>query len=165
MADLSLISNKEELLHTKMERFDFANPPTDPIALAKTLAEHMITHQGLGLSANQIGLPYRAFVMTGSPIICCFNPMIVDVSEEQILLEEGCLSYPDLFIKIKRPRIIKVRFTMPNGETVTEKYDGMTARIFQHEYDHLEGIDYRKRATRYHLEQARKKRDKWKKLK
>lgn len=165
MTESLLISNTEPLLHTKLEPFDFANPPVDPIELARTLAEEMIKENGIGLSANQIGLAHRVFVLTGNPITCCFNPIIVDSSSEEVYLEEGCLSYPDLWIKIKRPRTIKVRYTQPNGEVVTKKFDGITARAFQHEMDHLEGIDFRKRATRYHLELAQKKRKSWKKLK
>jgi peptide deformylase len=69
----------------------------------------MLYNDGLGLSANQIGLPYRAFAIKAEKIIVCFNPRIVDYSEETIYLEEGCLSYPNLYIKVKRPKKIKIR--------------------------------------------------------
>lgn len=143
-------------LHQKTENFDFENPPTDPSQLAIDLAETMIMNNGLGLSSNQIGLEHRVFVMTGSPILACFNPKIVDQSKEEVLLEEGCLSYPGLFIKIKRPRRIKVRYTQPDGEVVTKTFADLTARVFQHEMDHLDGIDFRSRANKYHLNQALK---------
>lgn len=151
-----LIDCNDPILRNAIDTFDFADPPTDPIELAHALAQTMIANNGLGLSANQIGLPYRVFAMTGDPITVCFNPRIVDVSEETIVLEEGCLSFPGLFVKIKRPKRIKVRYTEPNGNTVTKTFDGMTARIFQHELDHLNGIRYIERANKIHLEQARK---------
>jgi peptide deformylase len=94
--------------------------------------------------------------MRAENIIGCFNPKIVDISSEMVYLEEGCLSYPNLWVKIKRPRRIKVRFTHPDGQTETRQFDGMSARVFQHELDHLDGIVHTKRANSYHLEQAKK---------
>jgi peptide deformylase len=155
-----LVNNTDQILYTKTQRFDFSNPPIDPSELAHILAQTMIANNGIGLAAPQIGLPYRAFVLTGKPILCCFNPIIVDTSSEQIYLEEGCLSFPGLIVKIKRPKIIRARYTMPNGETVTNKFIGMTARTFQHELDHLNGVVFTQRANSYHLEQAKKKRRK-----
>jgi len=153
----NLIDCNSEILKNPVPKFDFSNPPTDPIQLAHDLAETMLKHNGMGLSANQVGLPYRAFAIKANPIIVCFNPIIVDMSEERIYLEEGCLSYPNFFVKVRRPKIVKVRYTEPNGNIVTRKLDGLTSRIFQHEYDHLEGINYIKRANRIHVEQARNK--------
>jgi peptide deformylase len=94
--------------------------------------------------------------MRSENIIGCFNPKIVDTSEEFVLLEESCLTYPNLYVKVKRPRVIKVRYTLPDGQTVTEQYQDITARVFQHELDHLDGICHLQRANRYHLEQAKK---------
>jgi peptide deformylase len=73
-----------------------------------------------------------------------------------VYLEEGCLSYPNLWVKIKRPKKIKVRYTNPDGKTETRVFDGMSARVFQHELDHLNGILHIKRANRIHLDQAKK---------
>jgi peptide deformylase len=151
-----LVDKNDSILKREMKPFDFSNPPVDPVVLYNDLAETMIENGGIGLSANQVGLPYRFFVMRSEEIIGCFNPKIVDFSSEQVILEEGCLSYPNLYVKIKRPKIIKVRYTLPNGETVTRKFDGITARCFQHELDHLNGIVYTKRANKIHLEQANK---------
>lgn len=143
-----------EILHTPTEKFDFQNPPTDPVALSDTLARAVIEHNGLGLAANQLGLPYRVFVIKSNPVIAVFNPIIVDTSSERVYLEEGCLSYPGLAVKVKRPKKIKVRYTQPNGEVVTKVFEGLTARIFQHEIDHLDGIAHIDRATSFHREQA-----------
>jgi peptide deformylase len=81
--------------------------------------------------------------------------MIVDASDETIYLEEGCLSFPNLYVKIKRPRSIKVRYTEPNGNVVTQKFDGMTARVFQHELDHLNGVVHLSRAHPIHVDKAK----------
>jgi peptide deformylase len=155
-----LIDCNAPLLGQEIEPFDFSNPPVKPLDLVANLAETMLANNGVGLSANQCGLPYRVFIMLGQELIPCFNPRIVDTSKETIVLEEGCLSYPSLFVKIKRPRRIKVRFADPNGNIVTRTFDGMTARVFQHELDHLDGVNYQMRATKFHLEQARKKKPK-----
>lgn len=157
---LNLVSETDPILKQELPRFDFSNPPTDPIQLAKDLAETMIQNKGLGLAANQCGLTYRVFVMNGEQIRCFYNPRIVDTSEEEVFMPEGCLSFPGLFVKIKRPATCKVRYTQPNGETVTEEYGGLSARIIQHEIDHLNGFTLKDRATRFHLETALRKRKK-----
>lgn len=158
-----LVHYKEDVLHKPVEPFDFDNPPIDPKQLSQDLFNTMIKEGGIGLSANQCGLDYRVFVMAahGDNFIACFNPKIVDFSAERLYLEEGCLSYPGLFVKIKRPKIIKVRYTQSDGQTVTRKFDGITSRCFQHELSHLNGQVHIDLATRFHKEQALKK---WKKL-
>lgn len=127
--------------------------------LYELLRDKMIEEKGVGLSACQLGIMTRVFVI-GNPsepddIIGVFNPLIVDYDEETVVYEEGCLSYPGMFIKIKRPRGIRVRYRGWDGEAGTTRYEGYTARIFQHEYDHLNGITFQQRANRFHLEQAR----------
>lgn len=129
--------------------------PLDPLSFAKELVEFMHENNGLGLAANQVGQPYRIFAMRGSPEnFVCFNPRIVDASKEVIALEEGCLTYLGLYVKVKRPRHIRVRFQTPNGETRTETFTGMSARVFQHELDHLDGIIFYNKANRYHRDLA-----------
>lgn len=158
---MNLVNAKDPILKTKCEEFDFINPPFDPIEFSKNLIKFMYDNNGLGLAANQVGVPYRIFAMRGAPEnFVCFNPKIVLPSSEQVILEEGCLTYPGLSVKIKRSQHIKVRFRTPNGETLTKTFTGMTARIFQHELDHLDGIEFFSRANKYHREQAFKK---WKK--
>lgn len=145
----------DSILSQVMEPFDFSNPPVDPLDLVSDLAELMLAEGGIGIAANQCGLPYRVFVINANELIPCFNPKIVDFSEQKLYLEEGCLSYPGLFVKVNRPRRIKVRYTDPNGNTLTRMFEGMTARVFQHEMDHLDGISHISRANPLHLKQAR----------
>ena len=161
----ALVKDTDPILSQEMPRFDFDNPAIDPIQLAYDLVESMRHHGGIGLSANQIGLPYRAFAMEAVPAIVCFNPKLVDESSEEILLEEGCLSFPGLGIKIKRSRHIKVRYAEPSGEVVTKKFTGMAARCFLHELDHMNGTKYIDRASFIQKELAFKRQKKLAKLK
>lgn len=151
---LELVSGDHPLMRTKLEEFDFSNPPVHPAELANQLIETMLASSGLGLSANQCGLPYRVFVMHSSPTKVCFNPRIVTVSRDVQLMDEGCLSFPNLFVKVKRPQRVKVRYQDAFGETHTEHFIGMTARVFLHEFDHMEGKTYKQRANPIHLEWA-----------
>ena len=153
---VSILDRTNPILREVMPAFDFKNPVVDPGQLYTDLAETMRENDGMGLAANQIGVRVRAFVMRAEDIIGVFNPRIVETTTETVMLEEGCLSYPNLFVKIKRPKSIKVRFTTPDGETSTKTFTGITARVFLHEMDHLDGIAHTSRANPYHLEQARK---------
>lgn len=160
---MKLIPHTDTLLHSVLDHFDFNNSPTDPEQLAMDLVEMMKKSGGIGLSANQVGLNYRVFAMDGSPeMFVCFNPKIVMFGTETVTLEEGCLSYPGLLVKVKRPRDIKVRFTGPDGEIYTKTFTGITARVFQHELDHLDGITMLNRANRVHRDSALNKWKQWK---
>lgn len=155
---MNLVDPKDPILTTPCQVFDFKNPPFDPIEFSKTLVKFMYDKNGIGLAANQVGVPYRIFSMRGQPEnFVCFNPKIVQPSEMKIELEEGCLTYPNLLVKITRPQHVRVRFTTPNGDTITKQFTGLTARIFQHELDHLDGIIFYNRANRYHRDTALKK--------
>jgi peptide deformylase len=149
-----LVKPDHHLLFTKLERFNFTEPPIHPVELANNLIETMVHNKGIGLSANQVGLPYRVFVLHSVEPLALFNPSIVDSTTEEVKLDEGCLTYPNLFLPIKRPSVIKVRYQDAFGEFHTEKFIGMTARCVQHELDHLNGIDYTKRANAIHLTRA-----------
>lgn len=154
MTILTLVDHTDPVLSNPTIPFDFKDPPMDPIQLAKDLTETMISNQGLGLAANQVGIPYSVFVLTGETVYACFNPRIVSYSKEQVYMVEGCLSYPGLAVKVKRPYSIRVRFTMPNGDTQTMKFEGLTARCFQHEFDHLRGVCHLDLANPIHKEKA-----------
>ena len=132
----------------------------DSIRFAEMLANTMIKNGGIGLAAPQCGFPVSVFAM-GDPtnkdsIAVYFNPKIVDFSEEKVYLEEGCLSFPGLYVKIKRPENIRMRFSDASGKTNTIKLSGISARVAQHECDHLLGVVYTRKANSYHLTQAKK---------
>jgi peptide deformylase len=137
------------------EEFDFTNPQVDPIQLAADLVKTMYAYNGIGLAANQIGVPYRVFAMRTAPKnTVVFNPKIIHYEPETELLEEGCLSFPGYVVKIKRYKLIRVRFSYPNGEVKTETYKGLTSRVFQHEMEHLNGQIFYDNASKYHRDQA-----------
>lgn len=155
-----LLPENHEMLFQEMPEFDFENPPCDPEQLALDLIETMRENEGIGLSANQVGLPYRVFVMEGDPAFVCFNPKVVAVGKDLVKLQEGCLSYPNFWIDIKRPAQVKVRFATPSGAVTTKTFDEWHARCFLHELDHLNGRPFYKNATNMQIEAARKLRTK-----
>ena len=155
---LDLIPEDNQILHQKVKKCSYN---LDRKELSKTLIENMKHHDGLGLSANQIGIPERAFAMIRNieynEIMVCFNPKIVTVSEEQVLMEEGCLSYPGIWLKVRRPEGIEVTYEDAKGELQEKAMFGLEARIFQHEYDHMEGTDFTKRVSKLKLDLAKKR--------
>lgn len=155
MLPKKLVKSSHPLIHTKLEPFDFKSD-VDPVELKNHLVEMMYDHKGIGLSANQIGLPHRVFVMRSENDFACFNPSITYYSDDQIVMEEGCLTYPLLYVKIKRATTIRAKYYDEFGVLHTERFTGMTARIFQHEFDHMEGIDYMSHASKLHLNVAKK---------
>jgi peptide deformylase len=159
----TLVEESAKVLREPTQQFDFDNPTVDPVELKTKLAETMYHGQGLGLSANQVGLNARAFVMRTQEkedCVICINPVIRKWSKETVLMEEGCLSFPGLFVSISRPATIEVEFYNEKGEKQEAQYGGITARCFQHELDHLDGILFIEHASRLKLERAQKKREK-----
>lgn len=150
----NLVPHTDIALKQVLPKFDFSDPPINPLDFACDLAETMLHHNGIGLAANQCGFDHRVFTLLADEIIVCYNPRIVDMSLERIYLEEVCLSYPGLVIKVKRSKRIKVRFDEPNGNTVTKVYDGLTSRAFQHHIDILNGVCHIDLANGIHREQA-----------
>ena len=141
-----LIPSEDPLLHQKIKGCSY---DLDRSKLSYTLNENMFHHNGVGLSANQIGINERAFVMMvdieSQETMTCFNPKIIKESKKQVMMEEGCLSYPDLFLEIPRPSSIVVKYEDEGKNTFKRRLEGFIARVFQHEYDHMEGIDFTQR--------------------
>ena len=141
-----LIPSNDKLLHEKIVKCSYN---LDRGKLSYTLTENMFHYNGVGLSANQIGIKERAFVMISDmesqDTLTCFNPKIVKESKEMVTMEEGCLSYPEVFLDIPRPETIVVKYEDEGKELHKIKLSGFVARIFQHEYDHMEGIDFTQR--------------------
>ena len=139
----------------KTQPFDFENSPHDPEELVAAMNALMEEKNGLGLSAPQVGIPFSMFVMRGP--LAIFNPTIVTLSNELIELEEGCLSLSGIVLKINRPRHVRVRYQDQGGKTHTATWANMTARIVQHEMDHLEGILFTDLVSRTRLDMAIRK--------
>ena len=156
----TLIPANDVRLTTPTVRFDFkADAPFTVEQIVNHMLTVMSTQNGLGLAANQIGLPYSIFVVHGDPF-ACINPRIIDSSTEEVLLDEGCLTYPGLTVKVKRPKSIRLRWDTITGSTETKTFTGMTARVIQHEMDHLAGKIYFNRASKFHRDQAFRKQTK-----
>jgi len=111
--------------------------------LHKKLIESTTLMRGVGLSANQIGIDNRVFCVKMAGFEeTFFNPVIIKESEKTTLFKEGCLSQPGVFITLKRPESIMLEFTTIDGERKQSMFSGITARIIQHEYDHMEGRNF-----------------------
>ena len=128
------------------------------------LFDSMKHYNGIGLSANQIGIMERVFVMYSDvkkrETITCFNPKIVTQSDTKILMDEGCLTYPGLWLKVKRPDGIEVEYEDKNGEIQNQAMFGLECRIFLHEYDHMEGTNFTQKVSKIKLNRALKRRSK-----
>ena len=141
-----LVKSDNKILH---QRVKSCGANLDRHFLAKTLIENMLHYDGVGLSANQIGIEERAFAMIRdieyNDIIVCFNPRIIKRYDDEVWCEEGCLSFPDEIINIQRPDRIVVKYEDEDKKDHKIRLDGFAARVFQHEFDHLNGIDFTQR--------------------
>ena len=141
-----LVNSENSLLHHKIKS---CGVYLDSHFLAKTLIENMLYHNGVGLSANQIGIDERAFVMMrdveNNEILVSFNPKIIKSYTDEVEFEEGCLSYPDVFLNISRPDKIVIKYEDVDKKEHKMKLQGFASRVFQHELDHLDGIDFTER--------------------
>ena len=141
-----LVEPEHQLFHHRVQSCSYN---LDRHHLSRVLIDNMIHHNGIGISANQIGIWERAFAMVrdleNNEVMVCFNPGIVKSYAEEVEMEEGCLSYPELFLKIKRPDKIVVKYEDEDKKTHKMKLQGLASRVFQHEYDHMEGIDFTQR--------------------
>ena len=141
-----LVEPEHQLFH---HRINSCSYNLDRHHLSRVLIDNMIHHNGIGISANQIGIWERAFAMVrdieNNEVMVCFNPRIIKSYSEEVEMEEGCLSYPELFLKVKRPDKIVVKYEDEDKKTHKIKLQGLASRVFQHEYDHMEGIDFTQR--------------------
>lgn len=141
---MKIVTTKSEnssILRQTMPEFDFsARSPKEIKDTVKEMRKIMKLDGGVGLSANQVGLDWRMFVAQHkNNFYAIFNPVITKFSKEQIIMEEGCLSLPEVFKEIKRPEAIVIEGYDQNGKKLKIKAGGTMARIFQHEFDHLNG--------------------------
>jgi len=160
---LKLVTHPDPILEKLLLDFDFSNPVVDPSVLEAEMIALMIKENGRGISANQVGIEARVFVIAPSNIegvhtpFALFNPTVVAVSEEMELDYEGCLSFPNLFFKVNRPKsIVAEYFDKYNNKRIIE-LTGIDARCFLHELDHLNGICFTDRISKLKLDLAIKK--------
>jgi peptide deformylase len=148
---LKIVKFPDLKLRQRMPEFDFSNPIMDPIELEKSMLELMFQNDGIGLAANQAGVETRMFVMghrdNPEAAQAFFNPVVLANTEEIADMEEGCLSFPGIYVNIKRPKAIKARWQNSRGEFEEGEFDGYNCKCFLHEYDHLEGITFQDRVS------------------
>jgi peptide deformylase len=156
----NLIHESDPILKEVLPEFDFKNPPVSPIEFASSLVETCKANKGYGLSANQCGFKHRVFVMGAEDnYVAFFNPRVTKTYDEVHMIE-GCLSFPLLGLNITRPATVDVEYQDFNGNIKMATFTGISARCFQHELDHLNGIVYTSRAKPMALQQGMKKRGK-----
>ena len=159
MSEVSkLLEPNNLILRTHMES---VSKDCDREKVRQDLIDSMEHYQGVGLSANQIGIAERVFIMyediNTRKILTCFNPKIVETSKEEILIDEGCLTYPGVWLKVKRPYAVLFEYEDEKGEKHQKELVGLPSRIFQHEYDHMEGTDFTQKVSRLKIDRAMKK--------
>jgi len=114
--------------------------------LIGSMIEAMQKNHGVGLAAPQIGVLKKIIVLDSEKgPIAFINPKIIKKSKEIETIEEGCLSFPGIFINIKRPKEVEAETVTEDGKKIIIRLNGLLSRVFQHEVDHLEGILFIKR--------------------
>ena len=167
MDELKLIPPTDPRVQSAIAPFNDEMLKDEGIKDRKELSEAMFgamkKYGGIGLSANQVGLPFNMFVLGAHPELekglkmTCFNPMIINSSKEVVAMKEGCLTFPFVFLTISRPRKVTVKYEDENGDLKEGHLDGMISRIFQHEYDHMLGRTFTEYASKMKLDMAYKK--------
>jgi len=160
---IDLLPEDHAVLHQEPLTWIFDPPQADPKLMYDIMLENMVYHRGLGLSANQIGMPVKVFAMRideSDNAIVCFNPEILEESEEMVTMEEGCLSFPLLYLKKRRPEKLTIKYQNVDGDFIETKFEGLAARVFHHEMDHMKGKTFLDGVSQIFLQSARKKQKK-----
>ncbi len=145
MGERKIITNDNEFLHKKSKTVDMFDEKLSVLIddMIETLHKK---EDAVGLAAVQIGILKRVIVIdVGQGVLEIVNPSIVEEKGEQIEYE-GCLSYPEVYKKVKRPAYVKVKAYDRNGKEYTIEGEGLLARALCHEIDHLNGIVFLDRA-------------------
>ena len=160
---MKLVYYPDPFLNKQVKDVDLDNPGFDPVELKKEMVDLMLTSNGIGLSANQIGLDAKVFVMGDSVenSTICINPTVLQFTEETEVDVEGCLSFPNVFVKVKRPKEILAEWYNEKLEKQTVKIEGYSAKCYLHELDHLLGITFKDRASKLKWNMAVKKAKKY----
>ena len=136
----------DKILRKKAERVEEVEFET--IELIQNMFETMRNDNGIGLAANQVGSDKDIFVVDISVVegyekvkpIAFINPEIIEKSDEKVIMEEGCLSIPDVRADVERPEKIKIKYNDSDMNEIILEADELLSRVIQHEYDHLQGI-------------------------
>lgn len=155
--ELKFVPVTDAILHTPVQPWSAALG-IDPESLIREMMSVMILNHGIGLAAPQVGVDAAVLVMGNVDMgYAYFNPRIIAVGTEVAPAQEGCLSYPGLYLNIKRPTTVKVEYEDTKGETHTKELSGIIARVFLHEMDHLYGICFVDRASELSVKLAKQR--------
>ena len=153
---LKLIDPMNDLLKRAPAKFDFDKD--DPIQVKEDLLEAMEWVGGVGLSANQVCVDMAVFVIGDGQeegvTKAFYNPEIVGCSKDEDVMKEGCLSFPGLWLMVKRPKQVVIKYYDEDNEEKIETYEGVAARVILHEYDHMLGANFTMRVSKLKLERA-----------
>lgn len=138
----------DDILHKKCRSVETIDKRT--LKLIKDMTETMYQLPNCGgLAANQVGVLKRVVVIdVGEGLYQLVNPKIIEAEGERIVVE-GCMSSPDVWGKVKRPERVVVEYTTPEGEVLQKEADGLLAKCFCHELDHLDGIFFTDKVIEY----------------
>ena len=162
--NITLLDENDPQLREVSTPWDFT-VDGDPSELVTAMTKIMIENNGIGLAAPQVGIMKRLFIMGNSDrLFVCINPEIVEGSGE-IMDQEGCLSFPDLWLHVKRYEVVKGKYYNALGQEVVKDFPGLIGRVYQHERDHLDGICFDTKTAKLSLELAKNRRKKRKKSK
>ena len=158
---LPLLSEMHPMLKMTLEEYKTPLPNTPMDTLIARMKMTMKLYGGIGLSSNQVGVMHRMFIMgTDDFFIACVNPKVIEQSKETEVSAEGCLSFPGLQLKVERPKWIVAEYTDAEGQIQQTKFEGITARCYLHELDHMNGICYTTHVKPVALQMARQKAEK-----
>ena len=130
----------------------------DASMLTNVMLDRMTEMGGVALSAPQVGLDMCMFVMgIDQAKIEVFNPTIISYSKEETLMNEGSLTFPGILVIVKRPVAVTVEYYNKNGELQQNEFQGLTARIFQHAFDHLQGTTIKDKVSKLKWDLATKR--------
>lgn len=159
---MKLVASTDPILRKELGDVNIEDPQIDLKELKEQMVDVMVSKRGLGLSACQVGLDYKVFIIGENKqnVMMFVNPQVLSVSEETEFDVEGCLSFPDVFVKMHRPKQVEAKWYDENGELQEGMFEGYTARCFLHEFDHLYGVVYRDKVSRLKWDRALKKKEK-----
>jgi len=141
---MEILKEDHKLLRKKAKRVDKIDDTIRNIAA--NMIQTMNENNGLGISGNQVGILKRIIiVLVDDEPKVMINPEVISSSEEMCIENEGCLSFPEQFYNISRPKSVKVKYRSLSGHPMIESYQGMTARCILHEVDHLNGVVFTER--------------------
>lgn len=157
--EVKLLKENDKLLREGATPYDFA-VDGDPTELVKQMTKIMFENNGIGLAAPQVGILKRIFIMGNSDkLFVCINPTLISGGESYRDLE-GCLSFPDLWLHVSRYKQIQAHYQDIQGNVVETSLEGLIARVYQHELDHLDGVCFDTRVGPISLDFAKQKRKK-----